>query len=163
MRHITLIASLILAACGPTHGTEVNVPADGPAWTREPDVFAQVERVAGAAAVFWGGSPDMLIGWAITFTNERMACGSSSWAWGCTEYHDRTIEVALMDSPCPAGTVLAHEIGHVVVPNDAGHQDPRWRDQKFWYDMADMLKADEPDPACRAAISDAVTKMIVFY
>jgi len=133
-KHVGLVATLLLAACGGAnpdftlHGAGVVVRSDA-AFTKRADFPARVETTIEAALAYWGGSWKDLEGSTISFEgSQHVRCGGSTGAVGC---YDGDIRVSTRDVGftfyCVEETTLVHEVGHAVI-GDPGHTDPRWLD-----------------------------------
>ncbi len=139
---------LLLAACGSrTAPFRVEVATAQPpvAWLEDSHLEERTLAVSRVAAGQWGGAE--LDGWTIRFVADIERCGSATSSaqpiMGCTHHDSMTIELRVdARSPCVEGTALIHEIGHVVVPNDPDHRDPRWSDGGFWYDMLSAVQGE---------------------
>lgn len=110
-------------------------------WAQAPDFPARVEEVIRRAAAYFGGSPEALAGWVISFEDGPVDCDETVGGrgyLGCTVAAYRTItvskDVLLSTGPrtpavvaeCVEATSLAHEVGHAVL-GDACHRSRRWR------------------------------------
>ena len=130
------LALLALTSCG---GTPLRVevatsPApleELPAYLSAPGLEAHVREVAAAMAEGWGGDSSALDGYLIRFEQHLITCGASDLADGCTRGSESVIDLLAWGSACVEATVLAHEVGHVVI-GDSDHRDPRWREPHFW-------------------------------
>lgn len=143
-----LFLGLLLAACGGAEPPLQVVNAAGSpsaAWLEDPNLGARTRTVARIAADRWGGAD--LDGWTVRFVARIEACGSATSSGleivGCTRPRWRTIDVRVdPGSPCVENTALLHEIGHVALPDDPGHLDPRWMSAPFWSALlADVERA----------------------
>src|SRR6266536_1360167 len=87
------------------------------------------------------------------------ACGAEppdAATMGCTHQDERIIELKVSaTSPCVEGTALLHEIGHVALPGDPDHADPRWSSGEFWYALLGAMQdgIGASDPSCAKAIA----------
>ncbi|BDG09133.1 hypothetical protein [Anaeromyxobacter paludicola] len=160
-------ALLLLAACGgapaPAISSGASQPltvevdsAVGPDWLRQPDLPERTLSAASVAAQRWGGAD--LRDWTVRFVSRIDACGAAEagQASGCTRHDQRTIELAVdAASPCVEGTALLHEVGHVAIPDDPDHRDPRWSSPAFWVDLLGAVQAQEAPgaTACDEALS----------
>ena len=136
------------------------MPDLAPTWVTAPGVRERTIAVAEAAAQVWGGADfgNVTIRWVYVVTD----CGGngSDIVLGCTREEgypwdrETTISVTPMAGACPEATALAHEIGHVALGAEHGHDDPRWRDAAFWQRMIDALAPLTPDdPWCQWGVA----------
>jgi len=138
------------AASGLTVSVEGEVPSYAPAYLSSGDLSARARTVAAAAAGAWHAPPGALDGYRIVFALHPFDCGrkgsEAGRIVGCTWESERLVQVLGLGSACPEATVLAHEVGHAVLGDNA-HQDPRWRDRRFWEDMRAVMAQSAP-PDC---------------
>jgi hypothetical protein len=161
--HVTLpFLALCLAALACHGPLDVKNEAAGdpkaPAWVRDVNLVERTTAAADAAARVWGGSPGDLDGWTIRWTAHVLSRGEWVSTSGLTEpaaLGGGTITAWVMTGPwCLETSVLAHEIGHVII-GDPGHTDPRWYDDAaFWDRMAVELRRVAPasDTPCLGAL-----------
>ena len=132
-----------------------------PRWvTMDPNALA--ERTITAAdtlARAWGGSPGALDGWTIEFVDQYIEQHGDQVVVGKTRptpvFGGGTIEIWVYTSTvCVEASVLAHEIGHVVI-GDSDHRDWRWSDPTFWSKLGEEVAQGVPkdDPACLAQLA----------
>ncbi len=106
-------------------------PAD-PLQVEGIDVPARLERGIVAGAAYWGVDPDRAVAGVTIVVREHPAWIDGELALGAASPRCRMID--LSDGVSPMGgqypgcieLMLPHEIGHLVLPDDAGHEDPRW-------------------------------------
>ena len=118
---------------------------DMPSWLSDPQLTERTSAAADAAARIWGGSAEDLDGWTVRLVGARVeSCGGHHLGGcGCAESASLgggTVRVFPEFAPCIEGTILAHEVGHVIIGDD-GHTDPRWCDAAFWARAAEALTA----------------------
>lgn len=143
----SIVLVLSLAACN-HEPLEVTCETyeNAPPWTYAPDMEPRVVAIANATAGAWGGSAGDLLDHEIRYVEDRIyACGgkpaqANVWYRGCTS--DGVIRVRVDDAPCPEATVLAHEIGHVVI-GDSDHRDSRWCAKEFWDQVLEVMLASD--------------------
>lgn len=118
-------------------------------WVEREDLKPRARAVIEAAAAYWGMDPVDLGGWRLLLTEGLMACGGHANANGCTTTGDRTIAVTANWFTCVESSTLMHEIGHVALGGDAGHDDARWHDDAALTELWDRLHARlAPAPDC---------------
>ncbi len=92
--------------------------------------------VAGAA--YWGADPDRVVAGVTIVVREHPSWIDGELALGAASSRCRLIY--LSDGASPMGEqyagcielMLPHEIGHLVLPDDGGHQDPRWANVDYF-------------------------------
>lgn len=107
-------------------------PTDPPQLAAGADVPALLERGIAAGAAFWGADPDRVVDGVTIVLREHPTWIDGELALGSASARCRMIY--LSDGISPMGEaypgcielMLPHEIGHLVLPDDAGHRDPRW-------------------------------------
>jgi len=106
-------------------------PAD-PLQTNAIDVPAHLERGIAAGAAYWGADPDRIVAGVTIVIREHPVWIDGELALGAASSRCRMIY--LSDGASPMGQeypgcidlMLPHEIGHLVLPEDGDHHDPRW-------------------------------------
>ncbi len=96
------------------------------------DVPARLEHGIAAGAAFWGADPDRVVDGVTIVVREHPAWIDGELALGAAS--PRCHMIYLSDGVSPMGQVypgcielmLPHEIGHLVLPGDGAHRDPRW-------------------------------------
>jgi hypothetical protein len=162
MKRVCLSLAVLLAACSPGEPAplrvEVATTEARATWLQDPDLEGRTLAVAKIAAEQWGSAD--LDGWTVRFVTEIERCGTLASGdqaiMGCTDQDRRTIQVRIdAELPCVESTALLHEIGHVALPNDQGHSDPRWSSGQFWYGMLGALEGEigQSDASCAAEIA----------
>lgn len=157
MKAASLPLVMLIAACagGAPEPLRVQVATTEAraTWLQDPQLESRTLAVARIAARQWGRRD--LDGWTVRFVTDVDRCGAaSSWdqaIMGCTDPEQRTIDVRVdASSSCVEGTALLHEIGHVALPDDHGHADPRWSSGEFWYEMLGAVEGEirQGDTAC---------------
>lgn len=162
MRRAWSAVLALLAACsgGEPAPLRVEVAATGvrATWLQDPGLPERTLAVANIAAQQWGGVD--LDGWTIRFVTDLDRCGDLASAdqaiLGCTEPEQRTIEVRIDGGSCVEATALLHEIGHVALPADRGHSDPRWSSGRFWRAMLGAVEGEirKTDTACADDVAE---------
>ena len=148
MRRSLLMFALLSTACGgPPLTVEVAAsPASLealPAYLSAPGLEDHVREVAGAMAEGWDGDGSALDGHVIRFEQQLIQCGEVDLAVGCARGDEPVIDLLAWGSACVEATVLAHEVGHVVI-GDSAHADPRWRDPHFWGRLREIAVRTAP-------------------
>ncbi len=167
MKRLGLAISMLLCACGgasdaslPVGGplrVEVATTAASPEWLQRSDLAEHTLAAATAAAQQWGGAD--LRGWKIRFVSHIDDCAAATPAgpvMGCTRHDALTIDLSVDPaSPCVEGTALLHEIGHVAIPDDPDHRDPRWASGEFWVGLLGAVEgeAQGSGSACADALA----------
>ncbi len=96
------------------------------------DVPARLERGIAAGATYWGADPDRVVAGMTIVVREHPVWMDGELALGAASSRCRMIYLSDGESPvgheCPGciELMLPHEIGHLALPEDRGHQDPRW-------------------------------------
>ena len=142
------LLGLVLAACGPVVPPfRVLDATDSPgaAWLEDANLEERTSAVARIAATRWGGAD--IEGWTVRFVSEIETCGratsSGEEIMGCTRPRAKIIDLrADPASPCVEGTAILHEMGHVALPDDPGHSDPRWSSGRFWHELLSDVQRD---------------------
>lgn len=157
MRHYAIWLILGLAACRGPMTVENDAHYENmPSWLSDSNLTERVTSATDVAARQWGGSPSDLDGWTIELTSGVVTeCnGQKASDTGCAEWSGSgggVMQVYPGERLCIELTILAHEVGHAII-HDGNHDDPRWCDPKFWYDMEEALgdeaEAVEPGGWC---------------
>lgn len=84
----------------------------------------ETERTIDLALAYWDVPASILIGWRMFFVSEPRECSNLGVRGGCCEHGPQRI--TLSPSLSCRTYLIPHEIGHIVLPNDRGHADPRW-------------------------------------
>jgi hypothetical protein len=152
---------LVLAACGAAAQPFRVVDATdspGASWVHDADLEERTSAVARIAAAMWGGAE--MEGWTVRFVTEIESCGrarsSGEKIMGCTRPREKIIDVRVdPGSPCVEGTAILHELGHVALPDDPEHSDPRWSSGQFWTDLLSDVEREiaEDDPLCAETVA----------
>jgi len=161
VRAALLIALVTLTAChGPLDVSNEASYQDMPFWLsdHQPQLVERTSTTADAAARVWGGSPDYLKGWTVRLVGGRIqTCGGHPLAGlGCAEpaiLGGGAVRVFPEYAPCIEATILAHEVGHIIIGDDR-HTDPRWCDEAFWTGVAETLAGEVApvDAQCAATL-----------
>ena len=154
--------ALLSAACGgPSGPLTVEVAGEHlerlPAYLRAPGLEEHVREAAANMAAGWGGDPAALDGYVLTFEQLPFECGRAGAAAeriaGCTWESAKVIQLLAWGSACVEASLLAHEVGHVVI-GDNGHADPRWRDRGFWDHMKTIAERTAPGGCDLSRLAD---------
>lgn len=146
----TLLAGWCVCGCGvlltpcpytPDTYTElgIGVSVDPLAadWAHDPDLAERIDRVARIVAEYADLGPDILSGWVVRLSGERLVtCSGEGNYIGCAWYDSGWMEVsaAPVRYGCVEQTALAHEFLHAL--GLRGHLDPLWTD---WVEVADRI------------------------
>jgi hypothetical protein len=164
MRRIFLTFALLSAACGGPPGPLTVEVAGGPtpleklpAYLTAPGLEEHVREAAVNMAEGWGGDPSMLDGYVLAFEQLPFDCGrtgaGADRVAGCTWEAAKLIQLLAWGSGCVEATLLAHEVGHVVI-GDNGHTDSRWRDPEFWDRMKRIAERTAPEGCDLSRLAD---------
>lgn len=107
-------------------------PEDPPQLDPAIDVAARLERGLVEGAGCWDADPDALAAGLTLVISEHAAWRDGELALGAASAECRMIYVS--DGASPIGLefpgcvelMLPHELGHLVIPEDHDHADPRW-------------------------------------
>lgn len=137
---VVALLGWLLAACGgpeapagpavqrrSVRGVYVVLETDAP-FARAPDFDGRLQRTIEASLRYWGGSWALVEGRTVVIVDEPgVDCGGKE-TLGCSDaagIRFTSRDPGLGTVACVEQTVLAHEIGHVVL-GDPDHTDPRW-------------------------------------
>jgi hypothetical protein len=132
-------ALLFLAGCGAALAPPIVPPdptllavVDGVEVHVDPgvDTVGLIEEVGLAirrSLTYWSAPASSLAGVRLYIRAEGINCGHPWLSTGCT-FPEKRIEIMPVPDPPCRTLMLCHELGHIILPNDGMHTDPRWAD-----------------------------------
>ncbi len=105
---------------------------------------AETRRLLDLAAQAWGGKPQAWNGWTVRYTPDTIDAdrnGRSVIRKRDGQVVGGQMDLQLDPGMKPAGTALAHEVGHILLGGDPDHRDPRWHSRSFWQKLEKATQA----------------------
>jgi len=87
----------------------------------------EVGRAIQRSLAYWSAPASALAGVRLYIRAEGINCGHPWLSTGCT-FPEKRIEIMPVPDPPCRTLMLCHELGHIILPNDGMHTDPRWAD-----------------------------------